>query len=344
MSVRRPWAWPLAPLYAAGLAAKDGLRAAGILKTERLQWPVVSVGSVSAGGAGKTPVVIALAGLLSARAWTVDVLSRGHGRKGSGVERVQPDVESAAERYGDEPVLIARRTGAPVWVGSRRFDAGTCAEAEETKRQRGEPSRHVHLLDDGFQHRQLARAVDIVLVTEADLDDALLPAGNLREPLSALRRAYVVVVRQEERERVLPRLREFMPAPVALWTICRALTVPPAARGLSVGAEDRSQIPFCGIARPRDFLRDLRAAGVTVVNAVTFRDHHGYTMADMETLIAALDRSGARGFVTTEKDAVKLSTAMRHRLESRGPLTVARLEARFIDEDGVMRELEARLK
>jgi len=340
MSARRPWAWPLVPLYAAGLAVKDGLRAAGALKTRRLKWPVVSVGSLSAGGAGKTPVVIALAELLGARGHAVDVLSRGYGRKGSEVERVQPEEERAAEQYGDEPVLIARRTGVPVWVGRQRFAAGHAAEAVETH------AGHVHLLDDGFQHRQLARAVDIVLVTEADVNDSLLPAGNLRAPFSALRRANVVVVRQEERERVLPRLSEFLPPSTTIWTICRVLSVPDVRHALSIGIEMQTNghLAFCAIARPADFLRNLRAANVSVIEDVTFADHHAFTMEDMEKLIGVFRRSGASGFVTTEKDAVKLTAAMRERIESHGPLAVARLDAHFVVEDDVMTDLEARLQ
>ena len=125
MSARRPWAWPLVPVYRAALAVKDALRG----QAKRLQWPVVSVGSLSAGGAGKTPVVIALALLLKERGWTVDVLSRGYGRAGSGVEMVAATVEkqilrsaqddnssSDAAQFGDEPVVMAG------WVrnGSRR--------------------------------------------------------------------------------------------------------------------------------------------------------------------------------------------------------------------------------
>ena len=135
VGAKRPWAWPLVPLYAAGLAVKDGLRAClgpqalGVLRTRRLQWPVVSVGSLSAGGAGKTPVVIALAELLRECGWSVDVLSRGYGREGREVERVDPDADQAARRFGDEPVLLARRMGVAVWVGADRFRAGTTAEA-----------------------------------------------------------------------------------------------------------------------------------------------------------------------------------------------------------------------
>ena len=128
MKARREWAWPLVPLYAAGLAVKDGLRGLGVPRTRKLRWPVVSVGSLSAGGAGKTPVVIALAELLHGRGWYVDVLSRGYGRAGSGVERVDPEAADAALRYGDEPMVIAQRTGVPVWVGAERFAAGSAAE------------------------------------------------------------------------------------------------------------------------------------------------------------------------------------------------------------------------
>src|SRR5215472_927723 len=181
MSVRRAWAWPLVPLYAAVVAAKDGLRKAGVLKIQRLERPVVSVGSISAGGAGKTPVVIALAKMLHARAWDVDVLSRGYGRIGHGVEWVAALGDRAAERYGDEPVVIARATGVPVWVSGNRFAAGRAAESgvgshkgapngnhnnenEAAVDQARRRAQGVHVLDDGFQHRQLARNFDVVLV------------------------------------------------------------------------------------------------------------------------------------------------------------------------------------
>ncbi len=123
MTARRSWAQPLVPLYRGALWCKDRLRSAGWVRTRRLQWPVVSVGSLSAGGAGKTPVVIALAGLLQEAGWTVSVLSRGYGRSGRGVERVSPGAQDAARRFGDEPVLIAERTGLPVWVGADRYAA-----------------------------------------------------------------------------------------------------------------------------------------------------------------------------------------------------------------------------
>jgi tetraacyldisaccharide 4'-kinase len=335
MSARRPWALPLVPLYAAGLAVKDGLRAAGALHVDKLKWPVVSIGSLSAGGAGKTPVVIALADLLRPRGWNVDVLSRGYGRKESGVARVTVDSTDAAARFGDEPVLIARHARVPVWVGDARFAAGTVAEAASPQLQRG-----VHLLDDGFQHRQLARTVDVVLVTADDLDDALLPAGNRRERLTALRRADVIVLRDEERAEVEPQLRGFLREGAPIWSVQRRLMLPVPVEQLSSGARP---IAFCAIARPEGFWAMLKQAGCTAIKKLSFPDHHGYSAEDMDQLVEAAKACNATGFLTTAKDHVKLSRAMIDRLREVGPLDVLKLEANFVDEAAVLRDLEARI-
>jgi tetraacyldisaccharide 4'-kinase len=329
---RRTWLLaPLVPLYAAGLAIKDKLRAAGRLKTHRLQWPVISVGSLSAGGAGKTPVVIALVGLLMARGWKVDVLSRGYGRKGRDAERVKIDGENPAWWYGDEPVLIARRTGVSVWVASERFEAGQLAEAE------GVPSRGVHVLDDGFQHRQLGRTVDVVIVTEHDLDDALLPMGNLREPLEALRRADVVVLREDERERVEPRLGGLLRGDATLWTVRREVRFPDGMNAVL------RPVAFCATGRPKNFWQMLDDAGCAPAARLEFEDHHFYEPPDIERLVQLAADTGGNGFVTTEKDAVKLSPRLLDGLHTIGPVNVAALDAVFPEEAAVARDLEARL-
>jgi tetraacyldisaccharide 4'-kinase len=353
---RRPWAWPLVPLYAGGLAAKNVLRAAGVLSTRKLQWPVISVGSLSAGGAGKTPVVIALAELLKARGWHVDVLTRGYGRDSSDerlkdfAAQVVPDLDDAAARFGDEPTLIARRTCVPVWVGANRFFAGQTAEdfaTEETWDFVSEavvdikpaaPVRGVHLLDDGFQHRQLARTVDIVLVTEEDLRDSLFPAGNLREPLSSLRLADIVVLRETERAQIETRVRALMRPEALLWTIRRELLL---SNEINPGPRP---LAFCAIARPDSFSTMLAQAGCQLVDEVAFPDHHTYEMVDMDRLVSLATNRHATGFLTTEKDAVKLYGPMLQRLQSIGPVCVVALEAKFTDEAEVMRELEARCR
>jgi tetraacyldisaccharide 4'-kinase len=328
VNARRPWALPLVPLYAAGLTVKNALWRTGWLPTRKLQCPVISVGSLSAGGAGKTPVVIALAELLDAHGWHVDILSRGFGREGRGAERVNGTADGAARRFGDEPVMIGKRTGVPVWVGADRFAAGTAAEASNA-------ARGVHLLDDGFQHRQLARAMDVVLVTAKDLDDALLPAGNRREPLAALRRAHAVVLREDERVRVEPSVRGLMREGAAIWTVRRELRIPAEANA------GMRPLAFCAIARPESFWMMLAEAGCTIANAVAFADHHIYTAADMERLVKAAQQSGATGFLTTEKDAVKLNHAMLAQLRTVGPVGIVSLDAKFVDEAEVVRAVEA---
>jgi tetraacyldisaccharide 4'-kinase len=273
------------PLYAAGGLLRDvGLRV-GLEQVKKLRSPVISVGSLSAGGAGKTPFVIALAGML--RAKRIDVLSRGYGRSSRAVERVDPD--ESAERFGDEPLLIARETGLPVFVGARRFEAGLLAEAQAD-------GLGLHLLDDGFQHRQLARDVDIVLVSSEDLDDWLLPAGNLREGVSALRRASVLAVPVGD-DVAVARLRamELLGLRQPVWRFRRVMDVS-RVQGRVLG--------FCGIARPGQFFAGLEAAGVSPVAKHVFADHHRFSQDDIAFLNRLAD--GAEAFVTTAKDHVRL--------------------------------------
>ena len=367
MRARRGWGWPLAPIYAAGLMVRDGLRRLGVLRVRRLEWPVVSVGSLSAGGAGKTPVVIALAELLHARGGDVDVLSRGHGRAGSGVERVDLDAVDAAARFGDEPVVIAQRAGVAVWVGAERFAAGEAAESAAgrliaaSERRPGAKApestgfiqgaeapcslrrtrRRVHVLDEGFQHWGLARAVDVVLVTEEEFEEALVPAGNRRETLAALERADVVVLREEEREQVEARVRGLMREGAAVCSVRRELRFKDCE---GVGSAGARPLAFCAIARPEGFWAMLKDAGCDLAEIVAFGDHHAYAMVDMVRMAAMAKECGATGFITTEKDAVKLSGAMMERLREVGPVCVAGLTARFVDEADVVRELEERCR
>lgn len=374
MSARRPWALPLVPLYRAGLAAREALRGVGVGRPQHLGAPVVSVGSLSAGGAGKTPLVIALAKLLGERGWAVDVLSRGYGRSGRGVERVTPEAPDAAQRFGDEPTLIAERTGVPVWVGASRYAAGRAAEQSgervcanpprEPDRPAppsaffdgepldlGEPESaaaapdsdgYVHLLDDGFQHRELVRSFDLVLVTGEDLVDHLLPAGNLREPLEALRRADALAVREDELPVVEAPLRALVGPDVPLWTVRRTLRFPAP---LGIFGAGLRPLAFCALARPEGFAAMLGKAGCGVVDTVVFGDHNRYDDRDMGEVIALAKKLRATGLVTTEKDAVKLNGEMRARLAKEvGPMMVVALDAAFVFESPVMRLLTAKLR
>ncbi len=180
---------PLTPLYRLGLALRELRLRSGLESIRRLRFPVISIGNLSTGGAGKTPFAIALAKSLTGRGFAVDVLSRGFGRHTSAPARVLPDGTPA--EFGDEPLLIAREAEVPVYVASQRYEAGLLAEAAALPE---ESKPLLHILDDAFQHRQLHRDIDILLLNRDDWHDRLLPAGNLREPRRAAMRATVIAI------------------------------------------------------------------------------------------------------------------------------------------------------
>ena len=311
---------PLVPLYAAVVSAKRWLHDRGFLRQRRLKHPVISVGSLSAGGAGKTPVVLMLAQLLTQRGFAVRILTRGYGRVGKLTERVDPNGDAA--RFGDEPLMLARRAPeAAVFVGRDRYRAGVLAERNEPA-----DTKAVYILDDGFQHLKLAREVEILLITRQDLCDKLLPAGNLREPLRSIRRADFILLRDDEAD-VAALIAGRVPfALPPILTIRRSLRLPEITGRLT------RPLIFSGLARPQGFVAMLAALGVNTEAARSFPDHHRYSAADMEDLVAAARQGGADSFVTTEKDAVKLTSAMKDRLATVGPVMVAALEVEMINE------------
>ena len=271
----------LSILFGAAVGARNALYTRGVLPSRRLERAVVSIGNLSVGGSGKTPFVLLLGELLKQRGIAFDVLSRGYGRRTRGVAIVDPG--GTPRDFGDEPLLIARKLQVPVIIGEDRFAAGRLAEERF-------PSR-LHLLDDGFQHRALARDLDIVLVTPEDAHDRLLPAGRLREPLSALARADCVVLTSGASAEAFPLEGKLV------WR---------AHRTIVPGDLPAHPLAFCAIARPQHFFVQLRNAGIDLAAEASFRDHHRYTEKDVRELMDAATRSEADGFVTTEKDAVNL--------------------------------------
>ena len=292
----------LAPIYSMSVRIRNTLYDRGTLPQGKLEGPVVSVGNLSVGGAGKTPFVVLLGELLKTRGVKFDVLSRGYGRKGRGVALVEPG--GAAADFGDEPLLIARRLDVPVVVGEDRYAAGQFAEKQF--------GPQLHLLDDGFQHRALYRDFDIVLVTPEDARDRLLPAGRLREPLSSLARADVVVLTSGAVPDAFP-LKEKL-----VWRV---------RRGIAFKNVPSQPVVFCGIARPKNFLLQLRAAGVEPAAEAFFRDHHAYTESDIRDLLKVRERSEADGFITTEKDAINLGGF----LSALQPLAVVPVKMELVD-------------
>jgi tetraacyldisaccharide 4'-kinase len=219
--------------------------------------------------------------LLKARGIKFDVLSRGYGRTSRGVLLVDP--AGLPQEFGDEALLIARKLQVPVIVGEDRYDAGRFAEARF--------GPQLHLLDDGFQHRGLARDFDTVLVTPQDANDQLLPVGRLREPLSSLRRSDAVVLASGASAESFPVENKLV------WRV---------RRGIVPQDVPLRPVAFCGIARPQNFVLQLRAANIEPVAEAFYRDHHAYREKDVRELLELKRKSEAGGFVTTEKDAVNL--------------------------------------
>ncbi len=272
---------PLATIFRMAVAGRNLFYDRRWLPVRRLQGPVISIGNLSVGGSGKTPFLLLLGELLKKQGIGFDVLSRGYGRQTRGVLEV--DTSRSAAEFGDEPLLIARKLGVPVVVGEDRYQAGIYAEAKY--------GPQLHLLDDGFQHRSLNRDFDVVLVTPEDARDRVLPAGRLREPLSSLRRADAIVLTSGA------RAESFSVQGKLVWRV---------RRGITATDVPSRPVAFCGIARPRNFLLQLRTAGVEPAAEAIFRDHHLYTERDISDLVKLKERSEAGGFVTTEKDAVNL--------------------------------------
>ena len=297
----------LGSVFGVGVHSRNALYDRGVLRARRLRGPVVSVGNLSVGGSGKTPFVLLLGELLKARGINLDILSRGYGRQTRGVALVEP--QGSARDFGDEPILMARRLGVPVIVGEDRYEAGLFAE------QKFGPQ--LHILDDGFQHRALARDFDIVLITSDDSRDRLLPRGRLREPLNSLRRADAAILVSGASADAFPLHGKFV------WE---------ARRGIWPRSVPPRPVAFCGIARPQNFFQQLRTARIQAVAEAVYCDHHAYTEKDVSELLELCRAGEGGGFVTTEKDAINLGPL----LAALQPLAVVPVRMKLLDAPNVV--------
>ncbi len=299
---------PLSQVYGQVAQARRAWFARRPHTRRRLTQPVVSVGNLSVGGSGKTPAVASLARLLLAAGARPVILSRGYARRvpSDGVLVVSDGrlVFEAVERSGDEPQLLARTLpGVPVLVCADRHLAGVLAE------------RHfgatVHLLDDGFQHFALERDIDLLLVRPEDLHEGLLPMGRLREPLAAASAADAIIVpgTVDEASEVGTALGR---APV--FSLGHEFGTPrlvtPFGDSVPAGAwgVDRRVVAIAGIARPERFFSTITSLGWEMTRRMAFADHHWFTRKDVAAIHEAVQTTGAAGVITTEKDAVRLTT------------------------------------
>jgi tetraacyldisaccharide 4'-kinase len=290
-------------IYALGARARRAAVLRNPAAVRRLDCPVISVGNLALGGTGKTPLVAWIAARLVEAGERPAILSRGYARAlpDDGVTIVSDGTRLRADlaRAGDEPLMLAR--GLPrvrVLVCAERYLAGRVAELHL--------GATVHLLDDGFQHVQLARDVDLLVIDPADLGRPLtLPRGRLRESPAAARHASAIIVAGDANARVA--MAEQLGVAEA-FSLVRDLgpAIEETAKGsLPIPMHTRIVL-LSGIARPSRFEEETRDAGFEIASAVRFLDHHAYTAADVARVGDAVRSSGAWGVLTTEKDLMRL--------------------------------------
>lgn len=325
MRVRQAWEQGMPPALAVGLSAatagyrgllevRERLYHWGVLKSRRLPCPVISIGNLTLGGTGKTPAAELAVLTLKELGVLPAVVSRGYGRRSTGVQVVADRKGLRVDPYaaGDEPFLLAcRLIGVPVVVGENRYEAGLrCLESFGVG---------ALVLDDAFQHRTLEKDLEIVLVAGQSPwgNGHLFPRGPLREPLSALGRAHLVVVTGAEGEGlelVREAVRRHNPnvrivaadyQPVECFEVRNPTPYGPAHAPAAL--RGRRLLAFAGIARPEGFRRTADRLGVSLAGLVEFPDHHWYSDGDVAALARQAESAGAEGLVTTEKDYVRLS-------------------------------------
>lgn len=300
----------LARGYRGFLGARDWLYERGVLESRRVGCRVVSVGNLTVGGTGKTPAVELAVRTLVEMGHRPAVASRGYRRRSNGV-RVVADtacIRLDAEDAGDEPFLLARRLpGIPVVVGSSRYEAARLAVERF--------GVTVIVLDDGFQHRTLAKDLEIVMVRACSPwgNGRLLPMGPLREPPAALARADLIVATGVAAQRDLAEVEAtaavHAPGVPVLPARHVAVDCLEAERMRSIPLAELARAPlvaFAGIGLPASFEATLAGLGARLVDSLAYADHHWYSQRDLQTLEVRARALGAAALVTTEKDWIRL--------------------------------------
>jgi len=299
---------PLSTLYGAVTRARASLYQRGTFRSSKLDRPVISIGNITTGGTGKTPLVEFVARTLAAEGKKVCILTRGYGRKNPNEHVLVSDgltVFSNPAEAGDEPFLLASNLVgvAAVVSDSNRFAAGQGAI--------NHLASDCFVLDDGFQHLQLARDLDIVTIDATNPwgGGHLLPLGRLRESLKGLKRASCFVMTRSDQVDNVEQIRQDLATlsgdrPISLSRMVNLRITPlnpetPKAPKDPVAA-------FCAVGNPQSFFTHLTLNGYSPIFRKSFQDHYSYTQSDVDALVYSAKRAGAQSLITTAKDAVKL--------------------------------------
>lgn len=303
---------PLGLLYGAAMRARNALYRRGMLSSFGLGAPVISVGNITTGGTGKTPIVAWIAEALAREGLRVCILTRGYGRLDESKRVLVSDGESVlsnAEEGGDEPFMLAEGLRGKAAVLSDRDRVSAARWALENLKS------EVFVLDDGFQHLRARRELDVVTLdaTNPFGGGSLLPHGRLREPRTSLRRADLIILTRTEQAQDLGALQREVERCSGRKNVMMSRTRTGAVRPLANGGESRLSSPnayrvaaFCGLGNPRAFFKHLERTGFDLTHTRAFADHHRYTQSDVGELEREAVGLGAEALLTTAKDAVKL--------------------------------------
>lgn len=299
---------------------------------KRLPYGVISIGNITLGGTGKTPAVIALTKNAIQRGFAPCILTRGYRGEAKGpcfVSMGEGPLMDARDA-GDEAVLMAEELrGVAIVKGKNRYQAGMYALERFEHERPNAGARNLFVLDDGFQHWSLYRDVDILLIdgTNPFGNGKLFPMGILREPISAIARADMVVISRmrdevlrspledwgvfqhsgEQLERLIRTVRRYSSAPLFPARHEPVDFIAPSGRAVPLGEAVRKRIfGFCGIGNPRSFRDSLHSLGGEVTGFIAYRDHHRYEYAELRQISQSAMASGAEWIVTTEKDIMRL--------------------------------------
>lgn len=299
---------PLSALYGIITRSRTALYQRGAFRTTKLPRPVISIGNITTGGTGKTPLVEWVARVLADSGKRVCILTRGYGRENPERRVLVSDgttVFSNALEAGDEPFLLARNLSGVAVIS----DADRVSAAQGAIKHL---STDCFVLDDGFQHLQLARDLNIVTIDATNPwgGREMLPYGRLREPLSGLKRADCIVLTRSEHvndvEAISSEIASLSGDRPIFRSRMRTKKVTPLLDEIAPARLPKIVGAFCAVGNPESFFAHLRQDGYELVMQRSFRDHHVYTHDDVATLVSAARQAGASSLITTAKDAVKL--------------------------------------
>ena len=293
---------PLAAVYGMIVTLRNFLYDNGLLKISKVTMPVISVGNITAGGTGKTPMIIHLAEQAKAQGFKPGIVSRGYGRNSKGCQIIHDGnkLKTTVEYSGDEPFLMASSLkDVPVVVSEKKTDGA--------KKLIQDCNVDVILVDDGFQHRTLFRDINILLLNALEEKNAyhMLPMGLLREPLSNIRRADYTFITKGDREQIPYKADKHIDNYVESKL---SFQLKKYIDGKLVKAEipECELLAFCGIAHPQSFFDSIRSYGIMVSDSLCFSDHVNYDNNIKSKILGSMSTQG-KGLITTEKDLVKLS-------------------------------------